>query len=71
MFMTQSRTTKKVLTALTLTLASPMVLAHSGHDHSDPLSSFIHLLWIAPVVLAAGYAAFCIRRANRIKSTKK
>ncbi|SQD78044.1 hypothetical protein [Moritella yayanosii] len=69
--MTQSLTTKKALTALTLTLASPIVLAHSGHDHSDPLSGFIHLFWIAPVLLAAGYAAICIRRANRIKSTKK
>lgn len=69
--MTQSLTTRKVLTALTLTLASPMVLAHSGHDHSDPLAGLIHLLWIAPVVLAAGYGAFVIRRANRTKSTKK
>jgi len=69
--MAQSLTPQKVLTVLTLTLASPMVLAHSGHDHSDPLSGLIHLLWIAPVVLAAGYAAFVIRRANRIKSTEK
>ncbi|QUM83037.1 MULTISPECIES: hypothetical protein [unclassified Moritella] len=69
--MTQSLTPQKILTALTLTLASPMVLAHAGHDHSDPLSGLIHLLWIAPVVLAAGYAVFAIRRANRIKSTEK
>ncbi|QUM81475.1 hypothetical protein HWV01_14890 [Moritella sp. 5] len=69
--MTQSLTSQKILTVLTLTLASPMVLAHPGHDHSDPLSGLIHLLWIAPVVLAAGYAVFAIRRANRIKSTEK
>jgi len=71
MFMTQSLTVNKVLTTLTLTLASPLVLAHSGHDHSDPLSGLIHLTWIAAIVLAAGYAAIVIRRANRNKTTKK
>lgn len=30
------------------------VMAHSGHDHTDPKATLIHLLWIAPGVIAAG-----------------
>ena len=28
--------------------------AHPGHDHSDPMSMLIHLVWIAPAFVAAG-----------------
>lgn len=69
--MTQSKTVSKALTTLTLTLASPLALAHSGHDHSDPFSGLIHLAWITPIVIAVGYAAVAIHRAYRNKTAEK
>jgi hypothetical protein len=29
--------------------------SHSGHDHSAPMASFIHLLWIAPALIVAAF----------------
>ncbi|MEI6894699.1 MAG: hypothetical protein V5789_08720 [Colwellia sp.] len=30
---------------------SAQSFAHAGHDHSAPMSAFIHLLWVAPFAL--------------------
>ncbi|QBG35891.1 hypothetical protein [Litorilituus sediminis] len=34
------------------------VAAHSGHDHSAADAGLIHLLWLAPIIIAAGVLAF-------------
>jgi hypothetical protein len=36
--------------------------AHEGHDHSDPMSPLIHLLWVAPMVIGAGLLMTYIKR---------
>ncbi len=36
-----------------LALFSSVVFAHPGHDHSAESANLIHLLWAAPVLLAA------------------
>lgn len=36
--------------------------AHGGHDHSDPMSPLIHLLWVAPMVIGAGLLMTYIKR---------
>lgn len=33
-------------------------MAHSGHDHSAADAGLIHLLWLAPIIIAAGVLAF-------------
>ena len=40
------------LTLLLLLVSLPNV-AHDGHDHSLPMAGLIHLLWIAPMLIAA------------------
>lgn len=32
---------------------STSVFAHSGHDHTSAMSGLIHLIWIAPLTVAA------------------
>ena len=34
-------------------ILSTSVFAHSGHDHSHPMSGFVHLVWLLPLVVAA------------------
>jgi hypothetical protein len=34
-------------------LSSAKSMAHAGHDHNDLTSSFIHFMWIAPLVVGA------------------
>jgi hypothetical protein len=35
-------------------LVSTASFAHGGHDHANPMSSLIHLFWLAPLLLAVG-----------------
>lgn len=48
-------------------------VAHSGHDHTDPMSPYIHLLWV--VALAVGAVALFIyikrKAANASKAQHK
>jgi hypothetical protein len=48
-----------LLTSLAISMQS---FAHEGHDHSDPMSSLIHLLWLAPLIIAAGLLATYVKR---------
>ena len=34
-------------------LMTSHAFAHVGHDHSSAMSGLIHLLWLAPLVVAA------------------
>ncbi|WP_163133074.1 hypothetical protein [Agarivorans sp. Alg241-V36] len=44
-----------VKTWVMLALAAPYsVFAHPGHDHQSSWSMLIHLLWLAPIVVAGG-----------------
>lgn len=52
---------KIALTAFGL-LLSMQSMAHGGHDHSDPMASLVHLMWIAPLVIGV---AFMIKQVSR------
>ncbi|MEI8610736.1 hypothetical protein P4S70_17985 [Enterovibrio sp. Hal110] len=58
-------TQRLALFAFLLT-ASPMLMAHAGHDHGHWSASLIHLLWALPVIVAGaiafwGYAVYVIK----------
>ncbi len=55
-----------LLTGLVLSMQS---FAHEGHDHSDPMSSLIHLLWLAPLIIVAGLLVAYVKRGY-FSSTK-
>jgi len=44
--------------ALASLLVAPNLLAHTGHDHSAADSGLVHLLWLAPLLLAGGLLAY-------------
>jgi len=48
----------KHVIALTGLLFAPTLLAHTGHDHTAADSGLVHLLWLAPVLLAGGLLAY-------------
>lgn len=48
-----------LLTGLVISMQS---FAHGGHDHSDPLSPLIHLLWLAPMIIGVGLLAMYVKR---------
>lgn len=48
---------------------STQSLAHSGHDHTSPMASLIHLLWFAPMVIAA-VMYFSMRKKNNVNSNE-
>ncbi|MEC4727313.1 hypothetical protein HWQ46_17335 [Shewanella sp. D64] len=53
---------------LVTALISPLVYAHSGHDHQHWSSSIIHLLWILPAMIAIGIAIHLYRRKPTTQS---
>ena len=45
----------KALTKILFTLLimfSFSAFAHEGHDHNSPLAFLVHLVWIAPAIIA-------------------
>jgi len=54
----------KLNIALAASLLSQVVMAHPGHDHQDPSSPLIHLLWLTPLFIAFSLIIFKVR-ANR------
>jgi len=42
----------RLASLIALAVSTPS-LAHSGHDHSAADAGLIHLLWLAPVIIAA------------------
>lgn len=62
---------KKIISALltSAALASQTVFAHPGHDHNAASADLIHLFWIAPAVIAAGFIAY--KLINKNKQAKK
>ncbi|WP_422135866.1 hypothetical protein [Endozoicomonas sp. ALD040] len=51
-------------------LASEPVFAHPGHDHGHWSAGLIHLLWIAPVILATGFAIYRLGKNKHLKGQK-
>jgi hypothetical protein len=45
------------ISAVSLLISAP-VLAHSGHDHNAANSGLIHLLWLAPAIVAVGIMSY-------------
>ena len=67
---------KKIMTKFncaiaSLSLVAPAVFAHPGHDHAAQSANLIHLLWLAPVAIAAGYAAYKIFGNKQTHRNKK
>lgn len=54
-----------------LTIFSTSVLAHPGHDHSAESSNLIHLLWAAPILLAAVLSYKLVKHTLAKKSSAK
>jgi len=52
-------------------LFSSPSFAHAGHDHTSILTSLIHLLWLAPALIALVVLYSKLLKKNyQIKSTK-
>jgi len=52
-------------------LFSSPSFAHAGHDHTTMLSSLVHLLWLAPALIALVVLYSKLLKKNyQIKSTK-
>ena len=61
---------KIALTVFSL-LVSTQSFAHGGHDHSDPMASLVHLMWIAPLVIGTVFMVkHFYRRANTTQGKK-
>ena len=56
-----------IFASVALSLFSAQALAHAGHDHGASHAWLVHLIWIAPT-LVAGY--LCLR-AYRIHQAKQ
>lgn len=62
-------TSLRIILSLAALAAAQTSFAHPGHDHSHWSSGLMHLLWIAPVLFAAGYAGkrFLTARKEDVK----
>jgi len=60
----------KLALVLSTSLFSQVALSHAGHDHSAPDASLIHLLWLAPVAIAAGLAYYRLTTKRNAAATK-
>ncbi|PAJ73204.1 hypothetical protein CJF42_16990 [Pseudoalteromonas sp. NBT06-2] len=62
---------KKIIPLLlgSAAFTSQAVFAHPGHDHNAASSNLIHLLWIAPALIAVGLIAY--KLVNKNKQAKK
>ena len=54
-----------------LFVASQNLLAHSGHDHSAPQSSFIHAELITALLLLAASGIYFVTKNYRCKHATK
>ena len=48
---------KTLVSTLAILLVMPS-FAHTGHDHSAADAGLIHLLWLTPVIIAAGIMVY-------------
>jgi len=61
----------KIAASSLLALSSFSVLAHGGHDHSDPSSGLIHLAWAAPALIIGAFISYRLRKNKLSNQTKK
>jgi len=52
------------------TIMSSGAIAHAGHEHSDASSGLIHIAWLAPVLIAAVFVSYLVRK-NKINNADK
>lgn len=46
-------------------------LAHSGHDHHSQFSQLIHLLWLAPAMIAVGLLySYILKKSYKMDDTQ-
>lgn len=45
---------KNIVVLVLLSAVSTFALGHDGHDHSAPEAGLVHLLWLLPMIIAAG-----------------
>jgi hydrogenase/urease accessory protein HupE len=58
---------RKVLVTTAILLMSSPVFAHSGHDHTAANAGLVHMLWLAPAIVAMAVISY---RKIKAKSTK-
>lgn len=64
------KTYQLVIVCITVLLSSPS-FAHAGHDHTSMFSGLVHLVWLAPAIIAAGVLYSKVLKKNyQIKSSK-
>jgi hypothetical protein len=57
---------------ISLLFFSVSSFSHSGHDHTDPMSGLIHLLWIAPLFIGIAFIVHqLIKRSNFMNEKSK
>ncbi|KXF80649.1 hypothetical protein ATN88_08355 [Enterovibrio coralii] len=55
----------RILTFLSVSFFSAIASAHGGHDHSHWLAGFVHLLWIAPLIIGAVLVVLAINYLDK------
>lgn len=64
--------TKQLVLMIFMSTFSAVTFAHGGHDHNSPFAILSHLLWIAPVMIAAALLySKNLRKIYHIKSVKQ
>ena len=58
------------LILILLTISTPS-FAHAGHDHSAPMAGFIHLVWIAPLIVAFAFGVQQLTKRKHFFRHKK
>lgn len=61
----------KLLLAVSACTFSQIAWSHPGHNHADANASMIHLLWLAPIVLAAGIAYYRVNQKRKAAAAKQ
>lgn len=61
---------KLIAISIIVTIMTSSVIAHDGHDHSNVNSGIIHLTWLAPILIAAAFVGYRIRK-NKLKNEEK
>lgn len=55
-----------------MSFISAPIFAHAGHDHNSTMANLVHLLWIAPAIVAVAMLySKLLKKDDSIKSNKK
>ncbi|MGL1956042.1 MAG: hypothetical protein OCD00_01825 [Colwellia sp.] len=62
----------KITLLFLMSFISAPIFAHAGHDHNSTMANLVHLLWIAPAIVAVAMLySKLLKKDDSIKSNKK